>query len=424
MNLNQLKAWTFDVFNKLYLSPLKEGFQINFSGGKDSHVALGTYLQWEIATGKRLPNLKVVFVDTLLEAPSIYELVDGVEKVCQLKGLPFIRTRPKILDNFWVKLFGFGYPVPYWGARWCTGKMKIDPLRGVGGVAIAGSHMGESTTRDTRLKGCGSSECGIDMIEHKIEPIAPWRNCDVWDWIMQFADSVLYLGAAEKLSTIYDISDSADGSLRMGCFMCPVVKFASIVKQVEMGIIPEFSLAIRNLIEKLRVAPRITSPQRDKAGAILVDARIEIWREMQPYLPELKAYGWISDGVIAIIEDMLEYRTYPPTYTLAWIRQEEPLAKPWEFAFEDAQFMMDSTEVEAIERETETLVAQLKTLNTQKTPLVMLIEDSRYYRSLGREVPNLLEAERRCQELDEAIASLESQVRVKRQLLANHIPPI
>jgi 3'-phosphoadenosine 5'-phosphosulfate sulfotransferase (PAPS reductase)/FAD synthetase len=323
--LDLLIEWSFEVFDSLDPS---QDYQLAFSGGKDSHVLLGVYLLWCESSGKRL-NLKVVFSDTLLESPGLLALVGAAAQLCDQLDIPFVKVQPSLEKNFWVLMIGRGYVVPNHKARWCTGKLKVEPMNQFKSVPIAGSHKGESSKRNERLDGCGSSECGIDFLENKVEPLTPWRNCDVWDWIILQSDDVLYQGVSDSLLSLYDISESQNGSLRMGCFMCPVVGRAAIAKQVDDGIIPDFSLAVRDLIEELRVAPRILSERTGKAGAIRWKERNEFWQNLQPLIPRLREYGWLSEEVEQLVNELLKRRAYPPTYRQEWIDEQEAYATPW-----------------------------------------------------------------------------------------------
>lgn len=323
--LDFLVEWSFRVFDSL---SLENEYQLAFSGGKDSHVLLGVYLNWCKARGKRL-NLRVVFSDTFLESPQLYRLVDAVAVVCDRLSIPFVKVYPSVDSTFWVKLVGFGYPVPNWKNRWCTGKLKVEPMRKLGTTGITGRHTGESSKRDLSLKTCGSSECGIDQIKNSVDPLAVWRNCDIWDYIILFLDDILYPGVSDALHSLYDIAEDSSGSLRMGCGICPVVGRNAIAKQVQDGIIPPFALAVRDLIEELRIAPRILSERTGKAGAIHVDARIDFWDKLQPLIPQLREYSWLSEVVEARVNELLSDRSYPPTYRKEWIAEQEPLAMPW-----------------------------------------------------------------------------------------------
>ena len=321
--LDEKIMWTFNVFDSL---DLNTSYQIAFSGGKDSHVLLGMYIEW-LKSRKKPLNIKVVFADTLLETQTIYSLIVHIEQICNKLGIQCIRTVPDLKKSFWVLLFGLGYPVPDYKNRWCTSYLKIKPINKIEGTVITGTHLGESSSRDRRLTSCGSTECGIDKLTNTIEPLAIWRNCDIWDWIFLYSDKTLYDGVSSSLITTYNIAESSNGSMRMGCFLCPVISIKTLQKQVEQNITTDIALQVRNLLEELRNKPRIVSFKTQKSGAILVDARREVWEKLKPLFPELLSNNWITNYEIELISNMIEKRTYPPTYKQEWIDFQEKLLK-------------------------------------------------------------------------------------------------
>jgi DNA sulfur modification protein DndC len=323
LTLEQKIEWSLKVFDSL---DEEKEYRLAFSGGKDSHVLLGIYLKWRESRQKNL-KLNVVFSDTLLESQQLYSLIELTEKTCKAKEINFIRVKPLLEHNFWVILFGLGYPVPNHRVRWCTSRLKIDPMEKTPGIGITGSHFGESTKRDNRLKKCGSNECGINELSNTVEPLAIWRNCDIWDWIILYSDSIIYNGVSSQLLSTYNIAEDKNGSLRMGCFMCPVIAQSTTVKLVNDGIVSPITLKIREILEILRKKPRILSQRTKKNGAILVDARIEVWEKMKPFFPVLLENNWIQPEVIHLVEEMLSKRTYPPTYKQDWIKEQEQLLK-------------------------------------------------------------------------------------------------
>ena len=53
-----------------------------------------------------------------------------MEKFAQSKGIPF-KTQmvvPDVGETFWSNLLGKGYPAPTKSFRWCTERMKINPV--------------------------------------------------------------------------------------------------------------------------------------------------------------------------------------------------------------------------------------------------------------------------------------------------------
>lgn len=323
MDLLSKIAWTYAAYDRL---PDKK-YILAFSGGKDSHVLLSTYISWVKTRGRTL-NLSVVFADTYLEADKLYTLVNSVSEVCQQCNIPFNVAKRPLNKSFWVIQYGLGYPVPNHRNRWCTKVLKVEPMSKYKGTPITGSHYGESTKRDNRISKCGSNECGVDKLNNTIEPLAIWSNCDIWDYIMLYADDYLYNGCADSISALYEISDSSNGSLRMGCMLCPVVSQTSIEKNISRGITPAFIMGVRLLLEELRTMPRINAPNRFKKngepilGALTVQARKDNWSKMQQYLKPLLKANWITEEEIDTVDRMLDNNTYPPTYPKTWIQQE------------------------------------------------------------------------------------------------------
>ncbi len=318
--LQRLRRWTFSVFDVMH--QLNLDYQFCFSGGKDSHLLAALLFDWMSARKKKL-NAKIVFSDTMLESPELYRLIDRMAEICRDRQVEFIRVKPDLDQTFWVTQWGIGYPVPHVFNRWCTKQLKIVPGRTIGGLFVTGSHLGESIERDTRLKGCGSTDCGLDMINANFEPLGQWTPCDVWDYLIMMGDRFLYNGVLEALQNMYDIADSQDSSLRMGCFMCPVISKKTLQQNCDRGTVPAIGLVVRDNLERLKNAPRLQRPNSNKQGAILVDARIASWKELRPHFSELIQRQLISQEVISRVEEKLIARSYPPTYPRHWIEAEE-----------------------------------------------------------------------------------------------------
>lgn len=124
MYLNQKIAWSWEV---LYNLPRDQSYTLAFSGGKDSHVLLGVYIQW-ITEGNTPLDLSVVFADTELENPLLYDLINLARQRCIDLAIPFVMVTPELKNNFWVLQFGRGYAVPNYRNRWCTSKLKVRPI--------------------------------------------------------------------------------------------------------------------------------------------------------------------------------------------------------------------------------------------------------------------------------------------------------
>ena len=53
-----------------------------------------------------------------------------MEDAATEQGLPFVphRLTPEYDNTFWVNLLGRGYPFPRKKFRWCTDRLKIQPV--------------------------------------------------------------------------------------------------------------------------------------------------------------------------------------------------------------------------------------------------------------------------------------------------------
>ena len=318
-----LDAIALAIDNFVTLSP-QQRYTLNFSGGKDSHVLLGIYLLYLKLNHTPL-DLVVKFADTELESKDLYCVVEKAESWAELNQIAMMRVKSD--KSYWFIQYALGYPVPTHFARWCTGRLKIDPLekapRGQKRTPITGRHLGESSVRDKRLKsGCTSGECGTDKIKKSIDPILHFTNCMVWDSLFYFDGIVLPKSSFDYLSQMYKQQETTkEGSLRMGCFHCPVVAIKTLEKNVQNSTLTEEGLQIRYHLEELRAAKRINNPRTKKAGAIHIEDRRKSWQGLdKDYL--LKE-NYITQQDIDLIDETLKSDyAYPPLYKKEWIDQQ------------------------------------------------------------------------------------------------------
>ena len=296
----------------------EQTYVLSFSGGKDSHVLLAIYNLY-LKLGFKPLNLTVKFADTELEHDSLYKTIAKAESFCLVNNIPWQIVKGK--RSYWSIQFALGYPVPNYKARWCTGKLKVQPLQPSKKVkGITGRHYGESKPRDDRLnKTCGTDTCGTDKIKDSYDPIIHFTNCLVWDCLYYFDGTLLYQGVFNLLQSQYEQSmDTKTGSLRLGCFMCPVISLKTIYQNLESGLIDRDAVQIRLLLEELREARRIKNPRTKKNGAIYVGDRRKFWAKLnRSYLLEK---NWLTKKDEDEITNSLKSNySYPPTYKKEWI---------------------------------------------------------------------------------------------------------
>jgi DNA sulfur modification protein DndC len=230
---------------------------IGYSGGKDSTAVLRLVyeaMMYGRRSDRRMTKpLFVVSSDTLVETPMVADLIGHtlarVQERAVLDGLRVSHqmVTPKQTDTFWVNLIGKGYPAPTRQFRWCTDRMKIEPVSGFicsqvakfgEVVVVLGSRSSESSSRAQVMK------------KHKIEgsrlarhaslpnafvftPIEDWSADDVWEYLFTapapWGDDHrelfnLYKDSnAGECPLVIDKSTPSCGNSRFGCWVCTVV---------------------------------------------------------------------------------------------------------------------------------------------------------------------------------------------------------
>jgi DNA sulfur modification protein DndC len=211
---------------------------ISYSGGKDSTATLLLVL-WAIREGHITPpeSLTVVYADTRMEFPPLYETAMRLLNIAKREGYKTIVTKPEMDKRFFVYMLGYGVTPPTQRFRWCTEKLKIAPMEmalqsvrdraGEKLLTLTGVRLGESASRDQTIAvSCSrdSGECGQgwlqtrlpEAISDTLAPLLHWRVCHVYDWIF-FEDHGYDI--ARNIAVIYGGDD-----VRTGCMGCNLVE--------------------------------------------------------------------------------------------------------------------------------------------------------------------------------------------------------
>jgi DNA sulfur modification protein DndC len=256
-----------DEIKTLYLSDARPWI-IGFSGGKDSTTILSLIYAALLTLPKDqlTKHVYVVSSDTLVETPVVVDMIlsvlDTINAQASIDSLPMSAhpVQPHPDQTFWVNLLGRGYPAPTQSFRWCTERMKIDPVSDfiVDKVAkhgevvvVLGSRSQESSSRAQVIanhKIAGSLLSRHTSLPNAFTymPIATWSADEVWEYLMsapcpwggsnrQLFD--LYKGSnAGECPLVIDTSTPSCGNSRFGCWTCTVVtKDKAIEGLIESG---------------------------------------------------------------------------------------------------------------------------------------------------------------------------------------------
>jgi DNA sulfur modification protein DndC len=248
-----LESLRLEIIN-IYLSDNRP-WLIGFSGGKDSTAVLSLIYSalLHIPEVKRHKHIYVVSSDTLVETPVVVDLVGGVlltiNKQAAIDHIPMTAhpVYPKMNQTFWVNLLGRGYPAPRQTFRWCTERMKIDPVSDFiketvakhGEVVIAlGSRSQESASRAQviakhKITGSALSRHSSLPNAYTYMPIESWSADEVWEYLIgapcpwggdNWQLFELYKGSNQgECPLVIDTNTPSCGNSRFGCWTCTVV---------------------------------------------------------------------------------------------------------------------------------------------------------------------------------------------------------
>jgi len=202
---------------------------------------------------QRKKPISVVCTDTRVEIPAIVDMVEGtLERMlkCSLQDdlkIDVNLLKPTIEESFWINIIGRGYPPPNRTFRWCTQRMKIDPVNlfvqqrlGHWGEAILhlGARRAESSTRAQTMAG-RKARNGLrrhpDLPRVWVSnPIEFLTTEEVWAYLLQKPNPwggdnrslyKLYANASSGECPIQiDTSTPSCGNSRFGCWTCTVVE--------------------------------------------------------------------------------------------------------------------------------------------------------------------------------------------------------
>ena len=255
---------------------------VGFSGGKDSTAVLQLVYSavLSLSPEQRSKQVFVVSSNTLVETPVVLDLLKNtltnLNRAAKSQGIPVAAHQviPEHNQTFWVNLLGRGYSAPTKAFRWCTERMKINPVNRFilekvdefgEAVVVLGARSDESATRAQviakhRIEGTKLGRHTSLPNAYVYTPIDDWTADEVWEYLMsarrpwggdnrELLD--LYRGSnAGECPIVIDTSTPSCGNSRFGCWTCTVVTsdkaMESLVEQGESWMQP--LLNFRNML--------------------------------------------------------------------------------------------------------------------------------------------------------------------------------
>lgn len=256
-NIIYLNYMITDIKNnlrELYLND-KRPWLVGFSGGKDSTMLASIIFDTiiSIPKTKRNKNVSILCTDTRVEIPAIIDMVEDtlsrMQSFSQENNLniDINLLKPPIEESFWVNLIGRGYPPPNHSFRWCTQRLKINPVnvfvnKKMGHWSEAILHLGarrsESASRAQTMSG-RETRNGLNRHNNLprvwiSNPIEFLSTEDVWAYLLQNTNPwgtnnkslyKLYANASNGECPLQiDSSTPSCGNSRFGCWTCTVVE--------------------------------------------------------------------------------------------------------------------------------------------------------------------------------------------------------
>lgn len=260
-------------------------------------------------------KVEVIYCDTGVEIPVVREHVRSTFRKLRAEAkaddLP-LRIRiaePRVEDRYFVKVIGRGYPPPTNKFRWCTDRLRINPIRRLmasvkspAATVLVGTRNGESAERDRILARyrkpserfffdqAGSASTRL------FAPIVDFTVPDVWSALLTLPRPVavdgqrvleIYKDAGAECPVVRDEHGTACGNGRFGCWTCTVVRkdkaVTSLVSQgyEEMGPLLEFRNWLAAVRDERSARCKVRRNGAPGLGPLTLDTRKEALRRLR-----------------------------------------------------------------------------------------------------------------------------------------------
>jgi DNA sulfur modification protein DndC len=237
----------------------KEPWVVGYSGGKDSTAVVKLVFQSLLRLRHARRPVTVIYCDTGVEIPLASALARRalsdleIESAACAVPISVRILSPPLSERFFVKVLGRGYPPPTDKFRWCTDRLRIDPVArfldsvdAQSATVILGVRESESATRSLTLSENQTEDRFWrvqrgDSKRRLFMPILDYSVLDVWHVNLMVdlpralcAEEVadLYASASGECPTIRDVKGAPCGKARFGCWTCTVAKNGTTLRNL------------------------------------------------------------------------------------------------------------------------------------------------------------------------------------------------
>lgn len=330
----------------LYTSSTEPWF-LGFSGGKDSSAVVKLVFSALTQAKKLVKPVTIVYCDTGVEIPILRLVVEatlkGLKREAKEHNVPLIvkRATPPLADSFFVKVIGRGYPPPTNKFRWCTDRLRINPIQRIlqdsnvkRSIVLLGVRQGESAERDRTIR--RHTVSGTQFLYQKghsnariFSPILNYSTEDVWQTLAtgDLPKSIdanklaaIYRGILGECPLIRSPAAPPCGAGRFGCWTCTVVrKDQGTQNLINIGGYQELTplLKFRDWLASMRDIPENRCQTRrngaDGLGPLTLTARRLILERLLR-VQKLSPWQLIKDEEIRLIKALWHEDATSPRY--------------------------------------------------------------------------------------------------------------
>jgi len=310
---------------------------VGYSGGKDSTAVLKLTAQALAEVSTYHKPVTVMFCDTGVEVPCAAELAQRALRnfagECTKADMPIetIAVEPRPQDRFFVKVIGRGYPPPTDKFRWCTDRLRINPVSDLlkrkghrKASVVVGVRAVESSARNLTL----AENTNGDRFwrrqngfanRYLFMPIIDFSVDDVWAVNLDEGDDCVLRGP--EVADLYaqasdcplerDKSGAPSKPARFGCWVCTVAKHGVTLRNLINSGRTELSplLDFRMWLEQERSNPKYRWAKRRNGdpgpGPMTMSWRVEALERLLR-AQELSGLNLVSETEINAIHEEWE----------------------------------------------------------------------------------------------------------------------